>query len=282
MKGVIVAAGYGTRFLPATKSVPKEMLPMFTKPLIDFILDEFEEAGIKEVVIITSRRKKTLDDYLDREVELETELEKAGKDVWIKAIQPRNMNFIFIRQQRMRGTGHALLITHPVIGDEPFVVAYPDDIVLGAPGVTKSMIDIFNKTGKSVLAVREEYNDVTRYGVILPENKDGRIYVRSIVEKPKKEDAPSNMVSIGRYLFSGEFLPLLEKQYADFTGTGEFFHIDTILKLAHDDKVLAYPVQGMMLDTGEPYSYFRSMLEYAWTMEEPRRILKEFYNEKYR
>ena len=281
MKGVIVAAGYGTRFLPATKSVPKEMLPMFTKPLIDFILDEFEEAGIRDVVIITSRRKKALDDYLDREVELETELEKAGKDVWVKAIQPRNMNFVFIRQQKMRGTGHALLITHPVIGDEPFVVAYPDDIVLGTPGVTKSLIDLYNKTGKSVLAVREEYIDVSRYGVIAAEKIDGQLHVRKIVEKPKKEDAPGNLVSIGRYLFSAEFLPLLEKHYAEFTGTGEFFHIDTILQLAGEDKVLAHPVQGMMLDTGEPYSYFRSMLEYAWTMEEPRRILKEFYNEKY-
>ncbi|OHD54502.1 MAG: hypothetical protein A2Y33_04875 [Spirochaetes bacterium GWF1_51_8] len=282
MKAVIVAAGYGTRFLPATKTVPKEMLPMFNKPLIDFILDEFEEAGIKDVVIITSRRKSALDDYLDREVELETELEKAGKDAWAKAIQPRNMNFVFIRQQRMRGTGHALLITHPVIGNDPFVVAYPDDIVIANPGITKSLIDIYNKTGKSVLAVREEYVDVSRYGVIDAHEKGGSLHVRGIVEKPKKEDAPGNLVSIGRYLFSPEFLPLLEEQYAEFTGTGEFFHIDTILKLARKDKVLAFPIHGMMLDTGEPYSYFRSLLEYAWTKEESHRILEDFYREKFK
>lgn len=281
MKGVIVAAGYGTRFLPITKTIPKEMLPLLDKPLIDFILDEFEEAGIKDVIIITSRRKKTLDDYTDREVELEQELLKSGKEYLLERIRPRDMNFTFIRQIQMKGTGHALLSAKSAIGNDNFVVVYPDDIVLSKPGLSSQMIALYKTTGKNVIAVREEYENVSRYGVVDIYKKDGLNYVKGIVEKPKPQDAPSNMISIGRFLFTREILDILERLYSEFTGKGEFYQVDAMDVLCKQEKVLAHTLQGIMLDTGEPLSYFRSLLVYAAQHSQGKLVLDEFYNHYY-
>lgn len=275
MKGVIVAAGYGSRFLPLTKTMPKEMLPLFDRPILDFILDEFEEAGIEDVVIITSRRKKVLDDYLDREVELETVLTREGKTKLAEAIRPRNMNFSFIRQTEMKGTGHALLLTRPLIGNSPFVVAYPDDIVLGTPGVSKAMCGLHANSGKNILAVRHELENPSRFGVIDPETNESGIRVKGIVEKPAPGTEPSNMVSIGRYLFNSELLDMLAEAYPKHTG-GEFYHIGAINELAAMNRVEAYPIEGLMLDTGEPASYFLSTLLYAEKHPVAGPVLKRF------
>lgn len=275
MKGVIVAAGYGTRFLPMTKTLPKELLPLYDRPCIDFILDEFEDAGIRDVIVVTSRRKKALDDYFDREVELETVLSRGGKDKLLSAIKPRDMNFTFIRQQEMKGTGHALLLTRPAVGEEPFVVAYPDDLVIANPGLTRRMVEQHARHGKSILAVRRETENVSRYGVIEPEERDGILYMKRIVEKPAASEAPSDLVSIGRYLFTAELLHLLSEQYARHT-KGEFYHIDAINKLASENKVTACIVEGMMLDTGEPATYLRSILQYAYTTQSGKKVIDEF------
>ena len=153
MKGLIIAAGYGTRFLPATKTVPKEMLPLLDKPSISFIVDEFVRSGIKDIVIITSRRKKCMDDFFDREVELEQELSKKNKTEYLEKIRPyEGINFCFIRQQEMKGVGHAMLQAESVIGNEPFVVAYPDDLHFGNIPLTQQLIDVYNETGCTVLA----------------------------------------------------------------------------------------------------------------------------------
>ncbi len=280
MKGVIVAAGYGTRFFPMTKTVPKELLPMYDRPCIDFILDEFEEAGIRDVVVITSRRKKALDDYFDREVEVTDVLLQAGKTQLAEAVKPRDMNFIFIRQQEMKGTGHALLLTKHVIGDEAFVVAYPDDLVISKPGLTKRMVELYEKHDKSILAVRHEAENVSRYGVIEPEERDGVTYMKRIVEKPEASEAPSDLVSIGRYLFKPELLELLEKQYESHK-TGEFYHIDAINHLASRGGTLACIVEGLMLDTGEPATYLQSILEYAYRSEAGRKTIDEFVKKHY-
>lgn len=280
MKGVIVAAGYGSRFLPLTKTMPKEMLPLFDRPMLDFILDEFEDAGIKDVIIITSRRKKVLDDYLDREVELETVLARENKTALLETIRPRPFNFTFIRQQEMKGTGHALLLTKPYIKDEPFVVAYPDDIVLSSPGVARGMMDLYSRTGCSILAVREEKVNVGRYGVIEPHITTGGLYVKKIVEKPAPEQAPSNLVSIGRYLFTPELLELLEVGYARHTG-GEFYHIDSINRLASEGKMAAFTVSGTMLDTGEPATYLESILEYCRSHPVGKKVLDAFVERVY-
>jgi UTP--glucose-1-phosphate uridylyltransferase len=280
MYGVIVAAGYGTRFLPLTKTLPKEMLPLFDKPLIDFILDEFEEAGIKDVIIITSRRKKIMDDYLDREIELETVLKRDGKTAMLDSIKPRNLNYIFVRQQEMMGTGHALLLTRPIIGNNPFIVAYPDDIVLGKPGLSSQLKDLYEKTGNNVLAVREENENITRYGVIQPKVLNGFTYMEKIVEKPDKVNAPSNLVSVGRYLFTGEILELLEEGFKKHS-TGEFYHIDAINRLASEGKVLAHKVQGTVLDTGEPNTYLESILTYIKSHPKGSRVLDAFVKNNY-
>jgi len=272
MKGVIVAAGYGTRFLPVTKTIPKEMLPLFDKPLIDFILDEFEEAGIEDVIVITSRRKKALEDYLDREVELELELKKGHKEKLLERIQSRRMNFCFIRQQEMKGTGHALLLLKPVINNEPFVVAYPDDIVLSTPGLSSNMISLYYKSKKSILAVREEEN-VSRYGVVKLRSDSNLI--EKIVEKPPVDKAPSNLVSIGRYLFNSEILDLLEELYKKHR-EGEFYHIGAINKMAEEGMVIAYKTEGIILDTGEIKSYALSWLKYLQNHPEGKTILEKF------
>lgn len=256
------------------------MLPLFDKPLIDFILDEFEEAGIKDVVIITSRRKKMLDDYLDREVELEAVLLKDGKKEQADCIKPRNMNFIFVRQQEMKGTGQALLLARPIIGDEPFVVAYPDDIVLSSPGLTKQMVDYYNKHHKNILAVRHETENLSRYGVIIPKKVGELTFMHGMVEKPKPGEAPSNMVSIGRYLFMPEMMDALDAGYKKHT-QGEYYHIDAINRLAEKDKVITYDFKGVMLDTGEPKSYLASLLTYIKQHSAAKNILDEFVKNNY-
>ncbi len=275
MKGVIVAAGYGTRFLPITKTLPKEMLPLYDKPIIDFILDEFEEANIKDVIIITSRRKKVLEDYLDREIELEEYFSKNEKDKYKEMIKPRNLNYYFVRQKEMKGTGDALLLLKPLISEDAFLVAYPDDIVISTPGLSKSLVMEYEKTGKNILSVREENENLTRYGVIKPRIENDIIYVEKIVEKPKQEEAPSNLVSIGRYVFTKELLELLEEDYKNHKG-GEFYHINAINKLASKNKVIAKKMEGIMLDTGELESYTSSLIKYLSLKPEGKKILSNF------
>jgi len=281
MKGVIVAAGYGSRFLPITKTLPKEMLPLYDRTLLDLILDEFEEAGIRDVIIITSRRKKVLEDYLDREVELETVFTHEGKTKHLSAIRPRQLNISFIRQQEMKGTGHALLLLKPWIKDEPFVVAYPDDIVLHTPGVSTQLFQAYQRHPANYLVVREEHNHISRYGVIDGSQEGDLIRVKRIVEKPRPEEAPSHWVSIGRYLFEPRLFSLLEEGWAKHT-TGEFYHIDAINTLAREGAMQALPLQGTMLDTGEPESYLFSLLLYCSRHPTASGILKRFFEEHYR
>ena len=182
MKGVIVAAGYGTRFLPVTKTIPKEMLPLVTRPSIEFIVEEFLASGIDEILFITSRRKKALEDYFDREVELESAFRAAGDLKKLAAIAPAKASFFFVRQPEMRGTGHALLLARPFTGGEPFVVAYPDDLHFGEKPLSLQLIETWKKTGCTVLATLHDPPDINRYGVISIA-ADG-FHVTDIVEKP--------------------------------------------------------------------------------------------------
>lgn len=280
MKGIIVAAGYGSRFLPITKTLPKEMLPLYDRTLLDLILDELEEAGIRDVLVITSRRKKVLEDYLDREVELEEVFKREGKTKHLEVIRPRNLNISFVRQQEMKGTGHALLLAKPWIKDEPFLVAYPDDIVLSTPGLSSRLITTYQKKNANYLVVREEHENISRYGVIDGKPEGDTLSVSRIVEKPKKEEAPTHWVSIGRYLFEPELFTLLEKGWQKHT-SGEFYHIDAINTLAQQGKMRALPLTGTMLDTGEPESYLYSLLLYCKQHPVASTILHRFFEEHY-
>jgi len=277
MKGVIVAAGYGTRFLPVTKTVPKEMLPLITRPSIDFIIEEFVNAGIHEVIIITSRRKKALDDYFDHEAELDSVFEREGNTKKLKLVEPPQVQVSFVRQQAMRGTGHALLLVKPLIGNEPCVVAYPDDIHIGAPPLAGQLIEMYERTGCSVLATVHEPGDVSRYGVVAPA-ADG-VHVSGFVEKPAPGSEPSHEVSIGRYLYTPEFFDYLEEGWNKHTG-GEYYHLFALNKLIAQGKVAWKAIEGIRLDTGEPAGYLEAILTYAWDSPQYRTVIERFMAQK--
>jgi UTP--glucose-1-phosphate uridylyltransferase len=279
MKGIIIAAGYGTRFLPCTKTIPKEMFPLIDTPAIDFIVDEFIKSGINEILIVSSRRKKALEDYLDREIELEAEFAAKNDTEKLKKISKKNANFYFIRQSSMLGTGHAILICKEFIGNSPFVIAYPDDLVFGKTPLTKQLIDIYKKTGSSVLAVEEIDGDVSRYGVIDFSKQDDLLKVKKIVEKPKKGTEPSRMISVGRYLFTDELITKLEEDFKDHK-SGEFYHINAINYLASNNKLYACKYEGERLDIGDKLGYFEGIIKYTLSRNDLKndaaKILKKY------
>lgn len=282
MKGIIVAAGYGTRFLPVTKTIPKEMIPLINVPSIQFIVDEFVNSGITDIVIISSRRKKVLEDYFDREIELETVFEREGKEKQLGIIAPQKANIAFVRQQKMMGTGHALLQVKNWIGSDACVVAYPDDLHLGKVPLAAQLVKAYNETGCSVMASITESGDVSRYGV-LSIAQDGK-HVSGIVEKPKTGTEPSHEVSIGRYLYTPEFFTLLEEGWflhldaaeKENRAPGEYFHIYALNKLMEEGKVVFCPTEGERLDTGEPAGYLDAVLRYADTQSELRAVIDRF------
>ena len=186
MKGVILAAGYATRFLPASKTIPKEMFPLIDRPAIDFIVQEMVDSGIQDILLVSSRRKKVLEDYFDREVELSSAFEESHQHKKLELIKPTTANIFTLRQQYMMGTGNALMLVEPFVNNEPFVVAYPDDIVFGDPPLTQQLIDAWKACGDTILTVKElPANELQRYGIIDPENTGKRMKVRSMVKNLK-------------------------------------------------------------------------------------------------
>jgi UTP--glucose-1-phosphate uridylyltransferase len=272
MKGIIVAAGYGTRFLPVTKTIPKEMLPLINKPSISFIIDEFIQSGIKDIIVISSRRKKVLEDFFDREVELESVFKKEGASAKLETISPRDARFAFIRQMEMMGTGHALLQAAPLIGDEPVIVAYPDDIHMGDKPLSAQLIDRYNETGCSVLATIHNPPHLERYGVL--DLAEDNLHVKGMIEKPAPGKEPSKEVSIGRYLYTPEFFKYLEEGWEKHTG-GEYYHLYALQKLMDQGKVIYKETEGERLDTGEPSGFLRATLRYAMQDPELKAIIKE-------
>ncbi len=276
MKGVIVAAGYGTRFLPVTKTVPKELLPVGTKPSIAYIVEEFVASGIEDIVVISSRRKKALEDYFDREVELEEIFRREGKADKLALVAPPAARVSFVRQAEMRGTGHALLQVKSLVGEEPCVVAYPDDLHVGAKPLARQLIEVFERTGKSVLATVLEPGDVSRYGVVDPE-PDG-VGVRGFVEKPPRGREPSHEVSIGRYLYTPEFFSILEEGWRKHSG-GEYFHTYALDRLIAAGKVAFKRIEGERLDTGDPAGYLEAILRDAAASPSLRPVLERLTRE---
>ncbi len=278
MKGVIIAAGYGTRFLPATKTVPKELLPVGTRPAIAFIVDEFVASGIDEIIVVSSRRKKALEDYFDREMELEEIFRREGRADKLDLIAPCRARVSFVRQTEMRGTGHALLQAKPFLGGEPCVVAYPDDLHVGIPPLASQLMDVFEKTGKSVLATILEPGDVSRYGVVGP-GPDG-VSVLSFVEKPAMGREPSHEVSIGRYLYTPEFFDLVEEGWGKHEG-GEYFHTYALDRLIVSGKVAFTRASGQRLDTGDPAGYLEAILTDASANPALRPVLEKFLRDNF-
>ena len=267
VKGVILAAGYGSRFLPITKTIPKEMLPLIDIPAIHLIIEEFIDSGIKDILIITSRRKKVLEDYFDREIELEEYLPEEKK----RKIPQFNANIFFTRQKRMGGTGDALLLCEPFVGKSPFIVAYPDDILFDTPPFSKQMIEEYKKSiskenpaGCTVLCGEYIDGDVSRYGVMDLEIKEDLIYVREMVEKPEKGKAPSNCISVGRYLYTYEIFEALKDVKKTIKKDGEFYQTEPINILAKRGKVVCKIFTGTRLDTGTPEGYIKSLVDFIF------------------
>ncbi|MCB9673612.1 MAG: UTP--glucose-1-phosphate uridylyltransferase [Alphaproteobacteria bacterium] len=260
VKGVIVAAGYGSRFLPVTRCIPKEMLPIVDRPAIDWIVQEFVDAGIEDILIITSRRKKMLEDWFDRDPELEGAM--ADSEAKLARLVPPKARVMFVRQQEMKGTGHALLLARTFAGNDPVVVAYPDDLFTHG-NCSADLIASYERTGACVMsAVDLPGQDVSRYGVFEPmAREDGAIGVRRIVEKPKAA-APSSLVSLGRYLYIPEVFELLARGIEEHAG-GEYFPTDAINALGAQGRVVAAVVDAVRWDTGQPLEYMQTVVELA-------------------
>lgn len=280
MKGIIVAAGYGTRFLPATKTLPKEMLPLVNKPAVSFVADEFIQSGIREIIIITSRRKKALEDYFDREAELESVFTRENSEKKLSLIKPPDAEIVFIRQQEMRGTGHALLQAKPYIGDEPVVVAYPDDIHFGTPPLAAQLISVWEKTSCSVLATIHDPENINAYAAV--DIAEDGLHVRGLVEKPPKGTEPSHEASIGRYLYTPDFFRELEEGWKihQREGTGEYYHVYPLTKQMERNGVVYKRIEGDRYDTGTPEGFLTALGAYCRNIPEYRDALQAGLTQK--
>ena len=279
-KAVFPVAGLGTRFLPATKANPKEMLTVVDKPLIQYAAEEAVNAGIEELIFVTSSSKRAIEDHFDKNYELEAELEKKGKTELLKIVQevvPANVTCVYVRQPEALGLGHAVLCAKPVVGDEPFVVILADDLInCNGNCVLGQMISVYNNRHASILGVEEVPEEEThKYGIVDPGETDGRVSeVRSIVEKPAPEEARSNLAVVGRYVLTPAIFKHLE-QIPRGAG-GEIQLTDAIEKLLCDESVLAYRFEGKRYDCGSKLGYLQATVEYALEHPELRDDFLEY------
>ncbi len=265
-KAIIPAAGFGTRFLPATKSQPKEMLPVVDKPTIQYIVEEAVESGIEDILIVIGRYKSVIEDHFDRSVELEMELEKKGKYDMLEQVQDiaGMANIQFVRQKTALGLGHAVYCAKNFIGNEPFAVMLGDDIV-DNPGYPclKQMMDLYEREQCSILGVKEvALQDIHKYGVVDGDKiAEGLYTVRSLVEKPKAEAVPSNVAIMGRYIITPAIFDILEKTAP---GAGNEIQLTDALKtLAAKEKMLAYAFKGRRHDVGDKLGFLQATVEFA-------------------
>jgi UTP--glucose-1-phosphate uridylyltransferase len=255
------------------------MLPLADKPSIDFIIEEFLHSGIEEILVVTSRRKKALEDYLDREMELETIFQSEGAQGKLEKIRPPAARFFFVRQQQMLGTGHALMTARPFVGEEPFVVAYPDDLHMGEVPLTQQLIDTYERTGCCVLSTVYDPPEIHRYGTIAIA-EDG-LHVTNLVEKAPPGTEPSKDASLGRFLYTPDIFPALEAEWRKHDPSkGEYFHTAAVNLLAAEGGVVFKRWEGERLDTGKPDGFLRSLLLYVQTVPELKAIFDGFLEEQ--
>ena len=266
-KAVFPVAGLGTRFLPATKTVPKEMLPIVDRPLIQYAVDEAVEAGCDTMVFVTNRYKHAVADYFDKAYELEQKLEASGKVELLEVIRnvlPPGVRAVFVTQAEALGLGHAVLCARPVVGDEPFAVILPDDLIWNrGPGALSQMADVAQATGASVIATQMVAPDqVSSYGIVATDEfSDRRGRISAIVEKPRPADAPSNMAVVGRYVLSPRIFELLEATQPG--AGGEIQLTDAISALLGRENVLAYHFQGTRFDCGTHIGLIEATIRHA-------------------
>ena len=280
-KAIIPAAGLGTRFLPATKAQPKEMLPIVDKPTIQYIIEEAVASGIEEILIITGRSKKCIEDHFDKSVELELELEKNGKEQMLKMVREISdmVDIHFIRQKEPKGLGHAISCAKTFVGNEPFAVLLGDDIVYneGRPCL-KQLIDCYDEYKTSVLGVQTvEAKDVNKYGIVNGIHIEDRVYkVKGLVEKPAVEEAPSNVAILGRYIITPRIFKILEETKPG--KGGEIQLTDALLKLIDEEAMYAYDFEGTRYDVGDKLGFLKATVEYALRREDLRDGFIEYLN----
>ncbi|HEI1415435.1 TPA: UTP--glucose-1-phosphate uridylyltransferase GalU [Staphylococcus aureus] len=280
-KAIIPAAGLGTRFLPATKAMPKEMLPILDKPTIQYIIEEAARAGIEDIIIVTGRHKRAIEDHFDSQKELEMVLKEKGKSELLEKVQYSTelANIFYVRQKEQKGLGHAISSARQFIDNEPFAVLLGDDIVESEVPAVKQLIDVYEETGHSVIGVQEVPEaDTHRYGIIDPLTKNGRQYeVKKFVEKPAQGTAPSNLAIMGRYVLTPEIFDYLKTQKE---GAGNEIQLtDAIERMNNDNQVYAYDFEGERYDVGEKLGFVKTTIEYALKDDSMREELTRFIKE---
>ncbi|EKN66458.1 UTP-glucose-1-phosphate uridylyltransferase [Neobacillus bataviensis LMG 21833] len=277
-KAIIPAAGLGTRFLPATKAMPKEMLPIVDKPTIQYIVEEAVASGIEDIIIVTGKTKRAIEDHFDNAYELEQNLLSKGKlDVLDKVQYSSNLaNIHYIRQKEPKGLGHAVWCARNFIGNEPFAVLLGDDIVQSETPCLRQLIDQYEETYSSIIGVQTVPNEEThRYGIVEPSVQEGRRYqVQNFVEKPKPGTAPSNLAIMGRYILTPEIFMFLDEQ--EKGAGGEIQLTDAIQKLNQIQRVFAYDFEGKRYDVGEKFGFVKTTIEFALQQEDIKHDLLTF------
>ena len=266
-KAVFPAAGLGTRFLPATKAQPKEMLPLVDKPIIQYGVEEALASGINNMILVTGRGKNAIEDHFDVSVELETFLESRGKTELLAEIRKISnlINFSYVRQGEPLGLGHAVLVTRMLVGDEPFAVILGDDVIDANPPALRQMIDVFEEVDGPVVAIEEvPKEDVSSYGIIDAEEVRPGVYrIRDLVEKPPRDEAPSNLAIIGRYILTPDIFPALEETAKEKDRTGEIQLTNGLRRLLKTRPIYGCQVDGVRHDTGNKLGFLKAVVYFA-------------------
>lgn len=277
-KIVLPVAGLGTRFLPATKAIPKEMLPVVDKPLIQYAIEEAREAGIEDIILVTGRNKQVMEDHFDHAYELERILQEKGKEEALEI--SRNMlleegRISYVRQMRPRGLGHAVWCARGIVGNEPFAIALPDDLIQGRPGTLRQMVEAYQDVGGNIVAtMKVAREDTSKYGVITPGAEQGnRIEVRGLVEKPHPEDSPSTQAVVGRYILQPEVMDYLSSK--QIGAGGEIQLTDAMAQMIGKQPFHALEFDGTRFDCGNKHGWLMANLSLAMEDEDLRMRLKE-------
>ncbi|MBS8266161.1 UTP--glucose-1-phosphate uridylyltransferase [Mesobacillus boroniphilus] len=284
-KAIIPAAGLGTRFLPATKAQPKEMLPIVDKPTIQYIVEEAVASGIEEIIIIIGRGKRSIEDHFDKSYELEDALLRKNKLAILEEVQKISSlaNIYYVRQKEPMGLGHAILCAQSFIGNEPFAVMLGDDIVMSDTPCLKQIIDVFKYCNSSVIAIQSvPDSDVSKYGIIKPKGANlepNLFYIDSLIEKPEKEEAPSNYAIMGRYVLRPEIFDVLSKLPAG--RGGEIQLTDAINELNKRQAVLAYNFEGKRYDIGDKIGFIKATVDFALQREDTRDDVIDYLKDVY-
>lgn len=277
-KAIIPAAGLGTRFLPATKAQPKEMLPIVDKPTIQYIIEEAVASGIEDIIIVSGRSKRSIEDHFDKSVELELELEKSGKTDMLEMVRDISemANIHTIRQKEPRGLGHAIYTARHFIGNEPFAVLLGDDVVVSKQPCLQQMLEVYNEYHTSVLGVQKvKHEVVSKYGIVDCKKVDDRVYkVNDLVEKPSIDDAPSDIAILGRYIITPEIFSYLENQ--DAGSGGEIQLTDSLRRMSKEQAMYCYDFRGHRYDVGTKIGFLQANIEFALRNPEVSEEMREY------